>query len=656
MSSQHPELNSNEIKSLIAAKWKSSRMDVRTPYRTRYIALKKQYKIDVAAYDARAKTCVQAESDRSVSTVRLAEIEPPMSSMLSDPPRQPTQQPNEPQSPTLSVSPSTLLQPVVPSAAHEHSTPFIAPCPRSQSTERPNECTTPNVCNAVLERALGPMPKAPTVARYLYYKSVIVDIRSEKPGIGTREARMLAYSRWDKLGERERKPFNAHHDMLKKLYDVEIAGYNTRKEAFLSTYDESAPTEQLIEDEVLERELGPVPKRPPIPHRIYCNSVIDDIYRETPRITKRATAELAYARWKALSTEEQQPFVDRYYTSLKQFKLDVAAYNARKRVFISTYSKSASTVCLAEPENPASSSLPVLSPQPTERVAEPERPNPHTPSSSLARPTEQPGGPEMTQSDEKIVRELGPKSKRMLNPYHLFCHITIRDRLKENPGLCVDDAKKGLGTMWTHFSKEERQPHLDRFRAFTEHCNAELVAYYARARALVTAAYGVPEASSPSDVLEWKLGKKPVLPPPPYRLYYLDVVKDVAKDNPGIDHPGLTKTIADKWKGVSRDVRQIYNGRSDDLKREYNANVASYDARERALFKAAIRKVRESRGNRVSNALTTAQPFRQPVASASPCRPPQLARHLNGPGYTAPSLPTGFTGMPPLLPTAIGSP
>ncbi|KAJ2811265.1 hypothetical protein H4S07_002170, partial [Coemansia furcata] len=271
-------------------------------------------------------------------------------------------------------------------------------------------------------------------------------------------------------------------------------------------------------------------------------------------------------------------------------------------------------------------------------------------------PMEPLSGPEMTQSDEEIVRELGPKPKRMLNPYHLFCHITIRDRLRENPDLCVDDAKKGLGTMWTHFSKEEHQPHLDRFRAFTEHCNAELVAYYARARALVTAAYGVPEAPNPSDVLEWKLGKKPVLPPPPYRLYYLDVVKDVAKDNPGIDRPGLTKTIADKWKGVSRDVRQIYNGRSDDLKRGYNANVASYDARERALFKAAIRKVRESRGNRVSNALSTAQPSRQPVASASPCRPPQLARHLNGPGYTVPSLPTGFTGMPPLLPTAIGSP
>ncbi|KAJ2822594.1 hypothetical protein GGI24_003902, partial [Coemansia furcata] len=338
MSSQHPELNSNEIKCLIAAQWKSSRMDVRTPYRTRYIALKKQYKIDVAAYDARAKACVQTESDRSVSTVRLAEIEPPMSSMLSDPPRQPTQQTNEPQSPTLSVSPSTLLQPVVPSAAHEHSTPSIAPCSRSQSIERPNEGATPNVCNVVLERALGPIPKAPTVARYLYYKSVIVDIRSERPGIGTREARMLAYSRWDKLGERERKPFNDHHDMLKKLHDVEIAEYNTRKEAFLSTYDESAPAEQLIEDEVLERELGPAPKRPPIPHRIYCNSVIDDIYRENPRITKRATAELAYARWKALSTEEQQPFVDRYYASLKQFKLDVAAYNARKRAFISTYS------------------------------------------------------------------------------------------------------------------------------------------------------------------------------------------------------------------------------------------------------------------------------------------------------------------------------
>ncbi|KAJ2826106.1 hypothetical protein GGI24_002988 [Coemansia furcata] len=474
--------------------------------------------------------------------------------------------------------------------------------------------------------------------------------------------------------------------------------YEARALMTASAACDMAKTPRAV-NKALERELGPKPKRPKYPHRLYRESVVNDIYRENPGILSNEADKLVCSRWTNLSEEGRQPFKDHYSALRQQYKSDLATYNSRKEALISSCSESVSTARPTEPEHPksstplstlprsterltepectaafpppaplpwptvrvvepehtASSSLPVLLPRPTVCVAEPERPTPLTSLSSSPQLPEQPGGSEMTQSDEEIERELGPKPKRAARAYDVFYHETICDRLKENPDLCVDDARKGVYAMWLNGSWEMRKSHIDRFKASREQYDAAIRAYYARARALVTAAYGIPEAPNPSDVLEWKLGSKPDPPVSAIHLYYLDVHEDVVKDNPNLRVEEVDAFVVAQWKVASKDVRQKYKDRYDELKKEHVANVASYNSRERALFKAAICKVRESRENCFANAFNTTWPSQQPVTSTLPGRPSQLTERLNGPECPTSLASSGLIGLPPLLPAPIGS-
>ncbi|KAJ2026712.1 hypothetical protein GGI06_000032, partial [Coemansia sp. S85] len=63
VAAQNPGLGRSKIKTLVASMWEALSEEERTPYQDRYKALKKQYRADVAAYDARSKARVQADDD-----------------------------------------------------------------------------------------------------------------------------------------------------------------------------------------------------------------------------------------------------------------------------------------------------------------------------------------------------------------------------------------------------------------------------------------------------------------------------------------------------------------------------------------------------------------------------------------------------------------
>ncbi|KAJ2815284.1 hypothetical protein GGI24_006105 [Coemansia furcata] len=129
----------------------------------------------------------------------------------------------------------------------------------------------------------------------------------------------------------------------------------------------------------------------------------------------------------------------------------------------------------------------------------------------------------------------------------------------------------------------------------------------------------------------------------------------MVKDNPDISCAEAKKITGEQWTAASAEVRKIYTSRRRELQKVYNDNIASYNAREHALIRAAIRKVRESRGYRASNALNTARPSQHPIPSTWPCHPPQPTERLHGPARTTISVTSGFTGLLPSLPAPIGS-
>ncbi|KAJ2820324.1 hypothetical protein FBU31_005261, partial [Coemansia sp. 'formosensis'] len=465
---------------------------------------------------------------------------------------------------------------------------------------------------------MGPKPVVPVPPNRLYFKGIIESVRQENPGIEFGDARKIVSARWKNASVEERQPYIDLHRELKRQYLIDISVYDACKEAFVSTYSWPVPTKQLTKDEVLERELGPKPVTPMAASRLYYKDVIGDIYRDNPGISWQAARRLASDRWKALSEEDQRPFKDRHHALNKQFMIDIAAYNAREKTFLLTYDESVSTKCLAGTELE----------------------------------------PETTYSDEEIEieRELGPRPTLAKDVLDLFCLDHTRDVLSDNPGLSVEGARKILAPRWKRFDKEMRQPYLDRFKHLKEQYEVDIGAYYDRVRALILAAYGEPDMpNTSSDVLEWKLGRKPAQPLHASQLYHRDHRMDVVKDNPGISCAEAKKITGEQWAAANTEVRKTYTSRRRELQKVYTDNIASYSAREHALIRAAIRKVRESRGYRASNALNAAQPSQHPIPSTWPCHPPQPTERLHGPARTTISVPSGFTGLPPLLPAPIGS-
>ncbi|KAJ2250436.1 hypothetical protein GGI13_004023, partial [Coemansia sp. RSA 455] len=331
---------------------------------------------------------------------------------------------------------------------------------------------TPDAIDEILERELGPKPKIPISSFSIYCRSATKEIREEDPGILWNEAKNIADLRWKNLSKEDRQPFRDRYDALKKQYKIDKATHEARKMAFLSACHRSVSMGRIGEgptavDDVLERELGPKPKRPLGAHHLYRNSISKDIRKENPGANSQEVTKLAGIRWKYLSKEERRSFKDRSDALNRQYKIDKAEYDVRKESFLSAYRKSVSTVRLVEPEHSALSTLPGPSPQPTEQLGEG-------------------GGP--TAVDDVLERELGPKPKRPLGAHHLYRRSAFRGIREDTPGLNWQEAQRLADLRWKKLSEEDRQPFKDRCRALSNQYRIDKAAYDARKEAFLKGA------------------------------------------------------------------------------------------------------------------------------------------------------------------------
>ncbi|KAJ2493600.1 hypothetical protein IWW37_000466 [Coemansia sp. RSA 2050] len=516
---------------------------------------------------------------------------------------------------------------------------------------------------AAQERVLEPMsmPKAPLSARDLYYRDHIEAMAARSPGLSYGDIKKFVAAGWKALSKKERAPYKSRYKALKRQFKIDVAAYDARAKAHEQTdhggpvsaachsersalsmspsppaqSPQPAPTARFTEpdlsastlvsrsssqpmeclnegvmpysvEDIVRRKLGPGPGRPLRPYELFCQSVRGAIKEEFPGLITSEADRIGCARWRALSMEERQPFNDRHTALMKQYKIDVAAYNARMGAFLSINSE-----------------------------------------------------PVLAHSDEELERVLGPRPQHVRGTMDFYCRENTRRRLRENPGLSVTGARRGLATMWKRASKEERQPYHDRFQALAKQ-------YYDRAQALLISAYGMPDSPNSSNVLEHLLGCKPCQPVSAFVQYYDNSKLDVAKNNPGLGYNDVRKIASAQWKAASKEVRQEYKGRYHLSVKQYKIDIAAYDARERALLKAAIRKLRQPCESSVADTTQFAQgPITDVPPSSVPPLPSQcplppmsttgLLPWLSAPSLPTSSVPLGFAGPLPLLPVPIKS-
>ncbi|KAJ2864859.1 hypothetical protein GGH94_002620 [Coemansia aciculifera] len=393
---ENPGIQRNEAQRLARIRWKNLSEEDRRPFKDRYDARNKQYKIDKAAYAARLKTCMQAESSGSVSTARHAE--------------------------TRSLTPS----------------------------------------DRAIERVLGPKPKTPKSISTLYHRDHAKAISALNPDLSYDEVRQLADARWKNVSDEERQQYKDRYRALYRQYKIDIAAYDARVQALISTAYGEPNTPNAV-DKVLERELGPKPKPPEAAHHMYRSSVISDIRKENPGIGAKGVEKISDLRWKNLSEEDRRPFKDRHDTLTKQYKIDKAAYDARKVAFLSTSIESVSTAHTTEPGRSTLSISPDPLPQSIEQLNELEA----------------------TQSDEELERELGPKPKHPTSATNMYRGSVINDIRKENPGINTMEARRLAAIRWKNLSEEDRRPFKDRHDALKKQYKIDKAAYDARETVLV---------------------------------------------------------------------------------------------------------------------------------------------------------------------------
>ncbi|KAJ2464854.1 hypothetical protein GGI03_002990, partial [Coemansia sp. RSA 2337] len=676
---ENPGMGFKTIEMLATTRWKNLSEAGRRPFVDHHHALKRRYKAGIAAYNAYKEAFLSAHGE-SVPKTPIADPEPSTSSLSPGPPIQPTVSGAGPE-----PEPSTL----------------------SKSRGHPPKLRKQQNKDDVLERELGQKPSRPQYAVRLYSNSVIGDIRRENPGMHYAEILSVASIRWRNLSEEDRRPFEDRHYELKRRYNADITAYNARKEAFLSTHGESVSTtpiadpepstsslspgppiqptvpgaepkrstlsksrghppklrKQQNKDDVLDRELGPKPIRPQHAVRLYYNSVIGDIRRENPGMKCAEILSVAATRWRNLSEEDRRPFEDRYYELKRKYNADIAAYNARKEVFLSTHGESVSTTPIADPEPSTSSLSPGPPIQPTVSGAEPE------PSTSYLSRGPPPQSTKQQNMDDVLDRELGPKPIRPQPAVRLYFRSIVDDVRRENPGKKGAESFPVASIRWKNLSKEDRRPFEDRYYELKMKYNADIAAYNARKEAFLST-YGESVSTTPiadrdlststlssglphrltgkrhqgakpnvaDDVLERVLGPRPKPPAPADRLYCESATKDILRETPGMPSIEAVRLAHIRWNSLSDEDRRPFKGRYDALKRKYNADFAAYNARKEAFLSTYSESV-----------LTTRIADRElSTLSISPGSPLQPTEQLNKPECATASVPQ--TQLPPIDP------
>ncbi|KAJ2030038.1 hypothetical protein IWW57_001375 [Coemansia sp. S610] len=221
-------------------------------------------------------------------------------------------------------------------------------------------------------------------------------------------------------------------------------------------------------DEIVEREMGPKPKRLKDSYDLYVLENTQRRQRENPGLSIADAKSGLASRWNRLSKEMRQPYFDRFEEMVKKYDVDIAAYYERARaLLISAYGESSSP-------------------------------------------------------SDVLERMLACQIKQPVPAHYLYFLDVYEDIKGNNPGLGYYDARKVAAAQWKTASKEARQAYKDRFNASMEQYKIDSAAYEARERNILktairklrqpcessTANTAQPAQYPPTDVLT-----SPVLPP-----------------------------------------------------------------------------------------------------------------------------------------------
>ncbi|MED6170129.1 High mobility group B protein 6 [Stylosanthes scabra] len=368
-------------------------------------------------------------------------------------------------------------------------------------------------------------------------------------------------------------------DEALKLKDQELQTRGKEQEKLqtelkkLQKLKEFKPTMNLplLKDNKEQQDKKDKKKRPSAPYILWCKDQWNEIKKTNPEAEFKEISNMLGAKWKTVSAEEKKPYEDKYNAE-KEAYMEVMAKEKRE----------AEALKLLEDDQKQKMAMELL-----EQYMQ------------FRQETEK-----ETKKKKKKKKEKDPlKPKHPLSAYILFTNDRRAALVAENKS--VVEVTKMTGEEWKNMREEEKRPYEEMAKKKKEQYVREMEAYkqkrdeeaanlmkeeeeHMKLQKQEALQLLKKKEKTENLIKKTKQQKKkkeeknsdpnrPKRPPSSFLLFSKEARKLLHEERPGISTSTLNALISLKWKELSEEERQMWNGKASEAMEVYKKELEEYN-------------------------------------------------------------------------------
>ncbi|KAL4353206.1 hypothetical protein GQ457_06G037840 [Hibiscus cannabinus] len=311
-------------------------------------------------------------------------------------------------------------------------------------------------------------------------------------------------------------------------------------------------------------------KRPSPPYILWCKDQWKEVKKENPEADFKEVSNILGAKWKAVTAEEKKPY-EEIYRAEKEAYLQVIAKEKRE----------SEAMKLLDDEHKQKSAMELLE-QYLQFKQEAEK-----------------------ESKKKTKKERDPlKPKQPMSAFFLFSNERRTTLVAEEKCKSVLDVAKITGQEWKNMTEEQRRPYEEMAKKKKEKYMEEMEVYKQmkeeEASSLLKqeeetmklhkqeALQLLKKKEKTDNIIKKTKEKrqkskpasdpnKPKKPASSFLLFSKEARKTLVQERQGINNSTLNALISVKWKELSEEERNVWNGKAAEAMEEYKKKLEEYN-------------------------------------------------------------------------------
>ncbi|XP_057421825.1 high mobility group B protein 6-like [Lotus japonicus] len=314
---------------------------------------------------------------------------------------------------------------------------------------------------------------------------------------------------------------------------------------------------------------GSETKRPSPPYILWMKDQWSEIKKSNPEAEFKEISNMLGAKWKTVSAEEKKPYEERYHAEKEAYLL-VTAKEKRE----------IEAMKLLEEEHKQKTAMELL-----EQYMQ------------FKQETEKEG--------KKNKKEKDPlKPKHPMSAYFLFTNERRAALLAEN--MKVLEVPKVTAEEWKNMTEEQKRPYEEMAKKNKENYALEMEAYKQKKdeeaanlmkeeeehmKLQKQEALQLLKKKEKTEIIIKKTKQKkkqnkedkisdpnrPKRPPSSFLIFRNEARKSLQEERPGVSNPTLNALVSLKWKELSEEEKQLWNGKASEAMEAYKKELEEYN-------------------------------------------------------------------------------